>query len=293
MVGPVIPPMAGNTVFQASIGGTVQNQLLKLRDAHSEGRDNVFQGYLDSLLTEEQSRIGSHDYRAYHRRRYSYILDLARSWRPERESSVLDVGRSPLSGMLLSHYAKVTTLGFPLEITATQPHDGGVAAGISGQKFATHIVYDLNDAQYGTPIPTSEKFDLILFCETIEHVYTAPELVMFSLSQILAPDGLLICQTPNAASLDKRLQMLFGRNPFERIRVNRENPGHYREYTRGELCEIAAASGLAVLDHEYKEYFGCDGGQLKKAAAQAFRLVSTVVPHWARGQVLICRKSRD
>jgi hypothetical protein len=49
--------------------------------------------------------------------------------------------------------------------------------------------------------------------------------------------------------------MFFGRNPFERIRENKLNPGHFREYTRRELVEYAANSGFIVRKEIAGNYF--------------------------------------
>ena len=91
--------------------------------------------------------------------------------------------------------------------------------------------------------------------EVIEHVHTAPELVFRCLATLLRPDGRLIVQTPNAAALPHRVELLFGRNPFERIRLDPADPGHYREYTVDELLAIGRRAGLEVVDWTVQNYF--------------------------------------
>ena len=68
-------------------------------------------------------------------------------------------------------------------------------------------------------------YDVIVFAEVIEHLYTAPELVLPYLRELLVLGGVLLLQTPNAVSLRKRAKLLLGVNPFERIRTERDNPG--------------------------------------------------------------------
>lgn len=51
-----------------------------------------------------------------------------------------------------------------------------------------------------------------------------------------------------------RAQMLLGRNPFARINAARDS--HYREYSAGEIYDIAAAAGLEVRALELMNYFG-------------------------------------
>ena len=75
--------------------------------------------------------------------------------------------------------------------------------------------------------------------EVIEHLYTAPEIVLKCIKKIIKQNGYFIIQTPNAASLSKRMKLMFqGRNPYEMIRVDHNNPGHFREYTVDELEKI-------------------------------------------------------
>jgi hypothetical protein len=64
-----------------------------------------------------------------------------------------------------------------------------------------------------------------------------------------------VLQTPNAASLRKRIKLLIGRNPYERIRVDRSNPGHFREYTVNELRSIVSGAGFTVQEVWTRFYF--------------------------------------
>ncbi len=52
-----------------------------------------------------------------------------------------------------------------------------------------------------------------------------------------------------------RYHLLLGRNPFERIRSNRLNLGHFREYTRDDLIDLGRVAGLGIVRHRYLDYF--------------------------------------
>jgi len=67
--------------------------------------------------------------------------------------------------------------------------------------------------------------------------------------------GRVILQTPNAVALHKRLKMLIGKNPYERIRENNSNPGHFREYTKKEIMEYAKNTGFKIKKSVYENYF--------------------------------------
>jgi len=116
--------------------------------------------------------------------------------------------------------------------------------------------FDLNDSQDQRQWRSDlGPYDLIVFAEVIEHLYTAPERVLRFLHSLLAPGGALILQTPNAAALRKRLKLLAGRNPYERIRPDRSNPGHFREYTVAELLGILGQTGFSVRKTWMRYYF--------------------------------------
>lgn len=111
---------------------------------------------------------------------------------------------------------------------------------------------DLNDlALPGHPsCAVDAKFDLIVFMEVLEHLYTPPELVLSFLASCLNDGGVIILTTPNAAWLKNRLKMLWGRNPFELLKADRKNMGHIREYTKTELEKVFADVGLRQLKFE-------------------------------------------
>lgn len=215
----------------------------------------------------------AHEYADYHARRMVFAVNACRTACPDSKARVLDIGRNALTESLREHYSRVTTLGF--------------ACGAFD-----HIPFDLNDAAKGPP--TDERFDLIVFAEVIEHLYTAPEIVLGMLGQMVRPGGHIVLQTPNAADLLKRIKLLLGRNPYERIRTDTFNPGHFREYTKRELIGIAEQAGFTVISHRYAEYFGAYGGGTKRyVLLPLLRAVAAVFPSLARGQTIVLRRSHQ
>lgn len=152
-----------------------------------------------------------------------------------KETRILDVGRTMLTEMIESLYDRpVDSIGF--EPDASLGHG------------AHHFQFNLNDAQnpakWRKDLP---GYDVVLMAEVIEHLYTAPSLVLGFLQSLLRPGGVLLVQTPNALALGRRLSMVFGRHPFELIRENPTNPGHFREYTAAEIQRYGRQLGLTVL----------------------------------------------
>ncbi len=248
----------------------------------------------DELLAEEIRSHADHDYLKFHKQRFEYVVSKCQQLCPSRSAKVLDIGRSHLSRMLLEKYDSVTTLGLSLSANGEFGSDarcshesGSLADGYSG-----HIVFDLNDAQSVDALDWPHKFDLIVFAETIEHLYTAPELVLHLIKSLLAENGVIVCQTPNAAFLTKRIKLLLGLNPYERLRMSTVNRGHIREYTSGELMEAGARAGLVCLAAEHKNYFAVEGTGMVRAARQIVDWTSNIFPSTRRGMTVVYKAQR-
>ena len=175
-------------------------------------------------------------YLRYHRRRYEVLMEVVTPLHPAR---VLNVGPMFETEMLREAGATVDTLGFANPLFPPRSGEG-------------HIEMDLNE-------PSTQgdgSYDAIVMAEVIEHLHTAPVEVLRHLATWLRPGGMLVIQTPNAVALHKRLRMAAGRNPLEPIRSDRTNPGHFHEYTLGELLDAAHAAGLEPAGVRAENYFG-------------------------------------
>jgi SAM-dependent methyltransferase len=180
-------------------------------------------------------------YLAFHRPRFEFLMKLVEAEAPPA-ARILDIGPSPFTSMLrASSRAPVDSLGLEPEADSPTGH---------------HYHFNLNDTQH------QEKwrrdlgpYDVVVFAEVMEHLFTAPELVLAYVHTLLVPHGTLILQTPNAASLRKRIKLALGRNPFERIRPDASNPGHFREYTARELNQILRDAGFAMRKSTSEFYF--------------------------------------
>lgn len=190
-------------------------------------------------------------YLDYHRRRYGYLLGfveriLAGFVRRDGEPlRVLDVGMSHQTRLVKELFPDValSTIGF---YDHRFPPMEGVA----------HTQFDLNEAASEDKWPELEPFDLILLAEVIEHLYVPPKRVLHMLRALLRPGGVLVIQTPNPVNLARRLALMAGKSPFEIIRDDATNPGHYCEYTVENLVYLAEVTELEVVDYTVTNYFG-------------------------------------
>lgn len=202
------------------------------------------------LETEKADTCGIESrqrYLAMHEPRFAQILRLSSSLVPDSAARVLDIGRSELTAYLATFYKDIHTLGFD-----PRTDDGGHRE-TRALDAVPHITFDLLSVPNVADWPQCGTFDLIVFSEVIEHLHVAPAYVLAFLGSLLSPQGVIICTTPNAVSFAKRIRMFAGRNPYEQLRLYSINPGHIREYTRGELVSIAAQVGLDCTSHSYND----------------------------------------
>ncbi len=202
---------------------------------------------INELIENERSRTCGKErsdvYAKNHKKRFHITLDICKKYVPDRNSRVLDIGRSNLTVLLSNYYNNVSSLGFNIK-----EDDGGHRENIEIRNVP-HIVYNLNESKNITSWPDyPENFDLIVFCETLEHIYTAPEYILLMFKYLLKPRGLIILTTPNAVSFHKRIILLRGKNPAERIRFYDLNPGDYRQYIRNEIINIAKNCELRIVE---------------------------------------------
>jgi hypothetical protein len=192
--------------------------------------------------------------RAYveeHYRRFAHVLNLLAEQferagaSAERPATFMDVGPHMVTGLVDRWFGDrvlIDTMGWENPRLYDPAH------------IRRHIQFDLNDAYDPAGWPAPDEHDVVLMAEVIEHLYTAPEQVLACLRTFLRPGGTLIIGTPNAVSLQHRVHLLAGRHPYERIRLDRTNPGHFREYTAAELAEVGSAAGFKVVGSSFHHF---------------------------------------
>ncbi len=228
---------------------------------------------LQRLYQRDVAQSDAHPYADYHARRFAHLLATARRVAP-RAQRVLDVGYGPFTEMAAAAFPQVWTLGF------------------AAPGRLRHIDYDINAVQHGVWPQADVSFDLIIFAEVVEHLHVPAAAALAALKTLLAPGGLIVLQTPNAAEVMKRVALLRGRQPYERLRMTPFNPGHIHEYTLAELVEEAHDAGLAQVESEYRD----DLPAAKVAGFHPVRYVLDRARKWApalRGGITLVLRAAD
>lgn len=201
---------------------------------------------MNKIVEQIHQQYPDDGYTLYHAYRYATLIELVDQF-VTPSAKILDIGRSQLTEILHKRLGQeVDSLGF-------------IPEGVYSTGY--HYYFNLNDCQFPEKCRQDlPKYDIIIMAEVLEHLYTSPLLVLGFLKSLLTKDGILIVQTPNAVAIHRRIKMLLGSNPFEQIRKEYINPGHFREYTATELKEIGNSVGLIkqkliignYFDYRYK-----------------------------------------
>lgn len=97
------------------------------------------------------------------------------------------------------------------------------------------------------------KYDIILFCEVIEHLAHWPVEIFKNLKASLKPGGFLLVTTQNLHRLSNRLRMVFGKKIFTDFIPDSLVMGHLREYMPEEMTTLMKRAGFTNV----KTKFAC------------------------------------
>lgn len=230
---------------------------------------------------------------------YTYLVNARRSYRrtildlvdlfPERKSEhgtpikVLEVGSylGVVSITLAQLGFSVTALDIPEfmrnDKLRERYHRNGIAT------FSAN----LRDCK----IPAAaEEFDLVVMCETLEHLNFNPVPILLEINRVTKLGGIFYLSLPNLTSLVNRTKLLFGRsihNPMTDFfaqfsdRDNMIVGLHWREYTAAEIRELLYELGFGM----WRQYFFTPN-----QASFPAKLIYRFAPSLQQNQTAIARK---
>ena len=97
----------------------------------------------------------------------------------------------------------------------------------------------------------SEAFDVVLFCEVLEHLTTHPSLVFKEINRVCKKGGTLILSTPNFTYLLNRILTLCGKTPQSIEFTKGKGAEHFRLYTANEVTRILQLKGFKIDTVQY------------------------------------------
>jgi glycosyltransferase involved in cell wall biosynthesis/SAM-dependent methyltransferase len=88
------------------------------------------------------------------------------------------------------------------------------------------------------------SFDVVLFCEIIEHLLTDPVHALTEIRRVLKPRGDLVLTTPNVARFENARKIIAGENVYDPYSGHGPYGRHNREYTQEDLFSLLTANGF-------------------------------------------------
>ncbi len=202
--------------------------------------------FLISLELKDAPRQEMQGYCHQDWRRFVYTFGLVR----DLEGRCLELGANPyFTTMLLKRYT-------PLELTLANyfgPHFGAVATQYAtvlnndtGDRDAVEFPFvHFNCEQDRFPFEDA-TFDVVLFCEILEHLQLDPVRVILEIKRVLKPGGHLVLTTPNVARLENVARLIAGANVYDPYSGYGAYGRHNREYARHDLWRLLDYCGFDI-----------------------------------------------
>ncbi len=115
----------------------------------------------------------------------------------------------------------------------------------SDRGIETHYA-DIDDADFVFP---DDTFDCVLAADVLNYAYD-PDSVVSEIRRVLISQGALIITTPNLASVENRIRMLFGRHPLDLEVRAQQGVGNVRLFTFKTLRDLLVDNGFIVCSIE-------------------------------------------
>jgi SAM-dependent methyltransferase len=202
--------------------------------------------FLKSVLVEGAPPQEMANYCQQDFRRFVYTYGLAR----DLSGKGLELGANPyFTTMLLQEFTQ-------LELSLANYFNSALGSSIEQevlyQKFRSKesLSIKLKSNQFNIEeekFPFSdEEFDVVFFCEIIEHLLMSPVAALKEIKRILKPNGALILTTPNVSRLENVAKMIAGANIYDPYSGYGPYGRHNREYNKHELYLLLNYLGFDV-----------------------------------------------
>ena len=118
--------------------------------------------------------------------------------------------------------------------------------GTTTRRAAVYESVDVESQRFPWP---DESFDVVIFCEVIEHLTIDPVAALLEIHRVLRDGGTLVVSTPNVARLENVGRLVAGANMYDPYSGYGAFGRHNREFTRHELVHLLQFCGFRADEH--------------------------------------------
>jgi glycosyltransferase involved in cell wall biosynthesis/SAM-dependent methyltransferase len=270
-----------NISDQVTVEGLSKSPPLPLPPGWSEEK---LRGLVSSVRVEDGTEEELRGYVEADFRRFVYTLGLV----PEKSGqNVLELGANPYFTTTLLKKFRDANLFLANFFDASEPEGSQkVTIGETGEVLE-YRYKQFNIEKDSFPYQDN-FFDVVLFCEIIEHLLSDPVHALTEIRRVLKPTGMLALTTPNVARLDNVRRMVAGENVYDPYSSHGTYGRHNREYTQEELFQLLSANGFSI-----KTMFTADVHPDRPNAHVSLNALAPLIKHRSTdlGQYIFCQSS--
>ena len=226
-------------------------------------------------FSDEKVAKWAENYRFGHMQHYRDVLDIVgKIVRTDYIKYVLDIGAVPGHITMMLKYAGLNVSA--VDIAPNRACQSFDDMGISSYK----VDLDRDDLPF-----EDNCYDLVLFCEVLEHLRVQPLYALYQIHRIARYGGHLLLSIPNITPL-MRWRFLFGQD-FQGNIIEEFNKidtighmGHFRLYSEKEIKQILCNVGFDVVCVNR-------GGKVVPDKSWDARILRMLVPHLMKNQLYI------
>lgn len=162
------------------------------------------------------------------------------------QAEVLEIGALPyyMTALLLRYTDfSISAINEP---NPRADSEGEVTLRSSEYDFSKTVSYRSANIEFD-PFPYPDNhFDMVFYCEVIEHLTYDPTQTLYEIHRVLKPDGHLIITTPNPFRYTSILRYIRGKNIYPHYSGYNSYARHHREFSAGELRQLLNACNFEV-----------------------------------------------
>jgi SAM-dependent methyltransferase len=221
--------------------GTVSNEL-------SEHNETALKDYLASFdLFKDIEQEGA-NYINYAMHRFMITLEMVPP-AVGSENKLLELGANPYFITLLLRRFRNYRITCANYFGKDGPSEGRGKQVISSAKYDEQheFSYDHFNIEKDPYPYADDYFDIVLFCEILEHLPTDPTQSLYEIHRVLKPGGYMLLTTPNVLAWQNFWRLAIGQNIYDQYSGYGVYGRHNREYAPIEVIRLLQACGFEVV----------------------------------------------